>query len=67
MEKQRFWIVGGEYRSLEFDAMIAGTEKVVGPLAARAQAEVKWREMSEHHRDSATVRFAIASEYLPSS
>ncbi len=64
MEAQRFWVVGGEYRSLDFDDMIAGTEKLVGPLATRAQAEAKWREMSERHRGSATVRFSIAAEKL---
>lgn len=65
MEKERFWIVGGEYRSLEFDDIVAGTEKVVGPLATRAQAEAKWREISEMHRDRATVRFEIAAESVP--
>jgi hypothetical protein len=64
MENQRFWVIGGEYRSLDFDQMVAGTEQLVGPLATRGQAEEKWREMSEKHRREATVRFTIAAERL---
>jgi len=62
MEKERFWVVGGEYLSLEFNDIVTGTEKVVGPIATRDQAEAKWREMSEMHSGFATVRFAIAAE-----
>ncbi len=66
METQRFWVIGGEYRTLDFDNMITGTEKLVGPLATRAQAEAKWREISERHRGDAHVRFTIAAEKVSS-
>ncbi len=62
MESQRFWVIGGEYRSFDFDHMIEGTEQVVGPLASRDQAEEKWKEMSQKHKREATVRFTIAAE-----
>jgi len=64
METQRFWVIGGEYRTLDFNTMVSGTEMLVGPLATRAQAEAKWREISERHRGEATVRFTIAAEKM---
>ena len=29
---QRFWVLGGEYTDLEFDAMVDGTQSVHGPF-----------------------------------
>jgi hypothetical protein len=57
-----FWIVGGEYTDMHFDEIVAGTEKVVGPLASRELAERTWRQLSERHRPQAMVRFSILVE-----
>ena len=61
MDTQHYWIVGGEYRSFEFNAMIEGTEQLIGPIDDRDQAEVLWRQVSERHKSNATMRFTIAS------
>jgi len=62
MNKSRFWVVGGEYTSCEFEALIEGTERVVGPFESRTEAERTWRILSEDHRPMAQVRFTIAHE-----
>jgi hypothetical protein len=62
MDTQRYWIVGGEYNSMTFDDLVEGTERLVGPLPSREEAERTWREISERHRQNATVRFTIAAE-----
>jgi hypothetical protein len=60
----RFWVVGGEYTSLGFEALVSGTERVFGPFPTRDHAERVWREQSEEHRWKCTVRFTIAKENL---
>jgi hypothetical protein len=58
----RFWVLGGEYKSLGFEELVGGTEKMVGPVAARNEAERAWREMSEQHRSQCNVRFTIVED-----
>jgi hypothetical protein len=58
----RFWVIGGEYKSMLFDELIDGTERLFGPFAARNEAERTWREISERHRPQCTVRFSIVEE-----
>jgi hypothetical protein len=62
MSNPRFWVVGGEYRSLDFDEIIEGTQRLLGPYAARDEAERNWREISERNRSRCTVRFTIVQE-----
>jgi hypothetical protein len=62
MSRSRFWVIGGEYRSLDFDEMIDGTQRVLGPFDQRATAEQNWRDISEQNRTQCTVRFTIAQE-----
>jgi len=62
MSNSRFWVVGGEYRSLAFDEVVEGTQRLIGPFDQRAKAENTWREVSERHRANCTVRFTIAQE-----
>lgn len=62
MQKSRFWVVGGEYTSTDFETLIQGTERVVGPFETRNEAERTWRTLSEDHRPQAQVRFTIAHE-----
>jgi len=58
----RFWVLGGEYKSLGFEELVGGTEKLFGPFAARNEAESTWREMSERHRSQCNVRFTIVED-----
>lgn len=62
MQKTRFWVVGGEFTSCECEALVHGTERVVGPFESRTEAERTWRILSEDHRPQAQVRFTIAQE-----
>jgi hypothetical protein len=59
---QRFWVVGGEFRSLHFDQLVAGTEQLLGPFPDQGEAEQEWRKVSERHRHVCAVRFAIVRE-----
>lgn len=62
MSNSRFWVVGGEYRSLEFDEIIDGSQQLIGPFGERAAAERSWRDVSEQNRSRCTVRFTIVKE-----
>jgi hypothetical protein len=62
MITQRFWVVGGEFHSLHFDQLVAGTEQLLGPFLDRGEAEEEWRKVSEHHRHVCAVRFTIVRE-----
>jgi hypothetical protein len=62
MSSHRFWVVGGEFRSLEFEEIVSGTERLYGPFATREEAERAWRRISEAHRAHCMVRFTIAQE-----
>lgn len=62
MSNSRFWVIGGEYRSLDFDEIVDGTQIVLGPFDRRDVAERNWRDISEQHRTPCTVRFTIAQE-----
>lgn len=59
---QRFWVIGGEFLSLQFDKLMEGTQQVLGPFSERGQAENAWRSVSEQHRHRGCVRFAIVQE-----
>jgi hypothetical protein len=58
----RFWVVGGEFRSLGFEEIVNGTEQVFGPFGSRDDAEHTWRSISEQNRARCTVRFTIVEE-----
>ena len=58
----RFWVLGGEYKSLRFEELVGGTERLFGPFHARFDAECIWREMSERHRPQCNVRFTIVED-----
>ena len=60
----RFWVLGGEYKSLRFEELVGGTERLFGPFRARKDAERTWRELSERHRPQCNVRFTIVEDRL---
>ena len=64
MSTTRYWVVGGEFRSPEFDALIDGTGRIWGPFATRGDAENVWREESERRRWSCCTRFAVLTENI---
>jgi hypothetical protein len=61
MSKQ-YWVVGGDFTSLNFHSFVPGTTEVWGPIKTREQAEDEWRRWSEWHRSSATRRYIILEE-----
>ncbi len=62
MSSSRFWVIGGEYRSLDFEEIVDGTQQLIGPFDERDAAERSWRDISEQHRTRCTVRYTIAQE-----
>ena len=62
MSNSKFWVVGGEYQSLEFSQIVEGTQCLIGPFDQRDAAERSWRDLSEQHRSRCNVRFTIARE-----
>lgn len=62
MSMQHFWVVGGEYRSLSFDALVPGSAEAEGPFPSRREAEDAWRRLSEGQRHRCTVRYTIVAE-----
>jgi hypothetical protein len=62
MSTTRYWIIGGEFRSPKFDALIDGTGRIWGPFETHSDAESVWREESEQHRWSCCTRFTIVEE-----
>ena len=64
MTKDRFWVVGGEYATLSFEALKDGTGQMLGPFADREAARDVWRRLSREHSARATARFSIASEQI---
>ncbi|HEX2216685.1 MAG TPA: hypothetical protein VHG27_08360 [Xanthobacteraceae bacterium] len=62
MSATQYWVVGGEFRSLNFHTLVHGTQQVQGPFATRQQAEQAWREVSEASRHECNVRFTIVRD-----
>jgi hypothetical protein len=62
MSSSRYWVIGGEYRSLDFDEIVDGTQQLLGPFNQHDAAERSWRDISERHRPHCTVRFTIVQE-----
>lgn len=59
---RRFWVIGGEYKTVQFDQMVDGTERLFGPFVDRGEAESTWRMQSERHRSQCCTRFSIVEE-----
>ena len=62
MANKRYWVIGGEYRSLDFDQIIDGTGRVIGPFSSATHAEYAWRAISEEYRSNCNMRFTIVME-----
>jgi len=62
-----YWVVGGEFGSLNFHKLKEGTAMVEGPFTTRTEAESVWRSMSEKNRHRCNVRLSIVEEPLRAS
>ena len=58
---RQYWVIGGEYQCVEFQAVVPGTERVFGPYRSYEEADRKSRERSSASRSSATTRYSIVS------
>lgn len=57
-----FWVIGGEFGSMNFHKLVEGSAQVQGPFKTRKEAEDAWKELSEQNRHLAGVRFSIVEE-----
>jgi hypothetical protein len=57
-----FWVIGGEFGSMNFHKLVEGSAQVQGPFKTRKQAEEAWKTVSEENRHRAGVRFSIVEE-----
>ena len=57
-----FWVIGGEFGSMNFHKQVEGSAQVHGPFATRKEAEDAWRAVSEENRHRGSVRFSIVEE-----
>jgi len=57
-----FWVIGGEFGSMNFHKLVEGSAQVQGPFKSRKEAEDAWRVISEENRHKAGVRFSIVEE-----
>lgn len=54
-----YWVIGGEFSSLNFHSFIPGTQEIHGPYMVRETAEAIWKERSELSRSKANYRYVI--------
>src|ERR1700755_2560764 len=57
-----FWVIGGEFGSMNFHKLVEGSAQVQGPFKTRQEAEDAWRVVSEENRHKAGVRFSIVED-----
>ena len=58
----KFWVVGGTYTDTDFNRLVSGSERVMGPYADRDAALVAWRRVAEETRGDFYARFTVAEE-----
>jgi len=44
-----FWVIGGEFGSMNFHKLVEGSAQVQGPFKTRKEAEDAWRAVSEEN------------------
>ena len=62
MATTQYWVVGGEFGSLNFHQLIDGTQQVKGPFPTRREAEDAWQAISQANRYRCNVRFTIVRD-----
>ena len=58
----QYWVVGGEFGSLNFHQLVQGTQQVQGPFRTRREAEEAWKAVSEQFRHRCNFRFTIVRD-----
>lgn len=58
----QYWVIGGEFGSLNFHTLVHGTQQAEGPFRTRQEAEQVWRRLSEEQRHRCNVRFTIVRD-----
>jgi hypothetical protein len=59
----QYWVIGGEFKSMNFHSFNDGTVVVSGPFKTRAAAEEVWKTESAKYRPNAGYRFVITEEH----
>ena len=67
MSGSSYWVIGGEFGSMNFHKLVHGSAQVQGPFKTRKEAEDAWRAVSEENRHRGSVRFSIVEEPLRES
>jgi len=62
MQHPRYFVIGGNYRDLEFDALRNGTETILGPFDCAEKAKSEWERVSYANKSIATARFLIVAQ-----
>jgi hypothetical protein len=62
MNSAQYWVVGGEFRSLNFHSLVEGTQQIKGPFPTRGDAEQAWKRVSEDFRHKCNFRFTIVRD-----
>jgi len=62
MNELKYWVVGGEYESTDFQSVIKGREVASGPFFSRDEALRVWRQLSEVNRPCALTKYSIATQ-----
>ena len=57
--QQQYWVIGADYRDVNFSEVVDGSSQVIGPFADRQQAVSVWRQQAMATRYKATTRFTI--------
>lgn len=58
----KFWVVGGTYTDTDFNRLVSGSERVMGPYSDRDAALVAWRRVAEETRGDFYARYTVAEE-----
>ena len=59
---KEYWVVGGEFTSMNFHKINPASKEVHGPFATREAAEAKWKALTEGTRHLARTAFRILEE-----
>jgi hypothetical protein len=64
MTRERFWVIGGDFSSVEFSALRDGSGRLEGPFPTREDALFVWKRLSGDSSSRATTRYSIAVERI---
>ena len=58
----KYWVIGADYRDFNFNEVVDGTSRVLGPYADYRDATSAWRQEATASRYKATTRFTIVMD-----